>query len=68
MLGGCFPGQEQAFIDYDLMPSLFDADSAERLNKVAGAAGTKIKVHLKVDSGMGRVGFLPEQLHIFCRN
>lgn len=65
VLGGCFPGQEQAFIDYDLMPSLFDADSAERLNKVAGAAGTKIKVHLKVDSGMGRVGFLPEQLHIF---
>ena len=62
ILGGCFPGQEQAFVDHCLMPALFDMDTAVRLNAAATRSQKQIKVHLKVDSGMGRVGFLPDQL------
>lgn len=65
VLGGCFPGQEQAFIAHDLMPTLLDGESAQRLNAEAVRQQKKLKVHIKVDSGMGRVGFLPDQLKAF---
>ncbi len=62
VLGGCFPGQEEGFIRDRLMPALLDLDTAERLNAVAVMRRQQISAHLKVDSGMGRVGFTPEQL------
>ena len=62
VLGSCFPGQEQAFIAAELMPTLLDSATAERLEAAAAACGRCLKVHLKLDSGMGRVGFLPAQL------
>lgn len=65
VLGGCFPGQEPAFLEHNLTPVILDADSALRLDRAAGAGGGRLAVHLKVDSGMGRVGFLPEQLNAF---
>jgi len=65
VLGSCFPGQEGAFLQYDLMPTLLDADTALRLNTEAVNQQRQLKVHLKVDSGMGRVGFLPAQLREF---
>ncbi|PLX96671.1 MAG: alanine racemase [Desulfuromonas sp.] len=65
VLGGCFPGQEEAFIRNELMPALFDEATAERLQAEAMRLGLKARVHLKVDSGMGRVGFLPDQLQAF---
>lgn len=65
VLGSCFPGQEGAFLQYDLMPTLLDVDTALRLNAEAKQQQRQLKVHLKIDSGMGRVGFLPEQLQEF---
>lgn len=65
VLGSCFPGQEGAFLHHDLMPTLLDVDTALRLNAEAVRQQRQIKVHLKVDSGMGRVGFLPAQLQEF---
>jgi alanine racemase len=65
VLGGCYPGQEAAFINYRLLPVILDADTALRLAAEALQQKTILPVHLKVDTGMGRVGFLPEQLHEF---
>ncbi|MEA3363368.1 MAG: alanine racemase [Thermodesulfobacteriota bacterium] len=65
VLGSCFRGQEGAFLQYDLMPTLLDMDTALRLNTEAVKQQRQLKVHLKVDSGMGRVGFLPAQLQDF---
>ena len=62
VFGGCFPGQEEVFVREALMPALLDLDTAERLNAVAVRQRQQISVHLKVDTGMGRVGFTPEQL------
>lgn len=64
VLGGCFPGQEEVFIRESLMPALLDMDTAERLNAVAVRLRQQISVHLKVDTGMGRVGFSPQQLRL----
>ena len=65
VLGGCHPGQEQAFIEYDLMPALLDPQTALRLSAEAERLQRQLRVHLKIDSGMGRVGFLPAQLREF---
>lgn len=65
VLSSCFSGQESAFFEHDLMPTLLDVDTAVRLNAEAIRRQRQLKVHLKVDSGMGRVGFLPAQLRDF---
>lgn len=44
-------------IEYDITQAVYDVSQCEMLSEIAVAAGTKIKVHLKVDTGMGRIGF-----------
>jgi len=41
--------------EYDLTQTVFDLDYAETLNKIAG--GT-VRCHLKLDTGMGRLGYI----------
>lgn len=65
VLGSCYPGQEAAFLQHRLMPALLDPETARRLDAEARRRQSVLPVHLKVDSGMGRVGFLPEQLREF---
>ncbi|MCB9759393.1 MAG: alanine racemase [Alphaproteobacteria bacterium] len=46
----------EAAIELGLTPMLFDLESAARLDAAARAAGRPVAVHLKVDTGMGRLG------------
>jgi alanine racemase len=62
VLGGLYPGQEEAYFRYRLTPSLFDLEAARRLNRIAEKSGRSVAFHLKVDTGMGRVGFRPEEI------
>lgn len=62
VLGGCHSGQELAFSNEKLIPALLDIDMARRLNFQALRSGRRQPVHLKVDSGMGRVGFQADEL------
>ena len=62
VLGGVFPGEEVAVLEHDLQPALFDLDAARRLDAAARSAGRRIPCHLKIDTGMGRLGFRPERL------
>jgi len=62
VFGSIFPGQEAAVLEQRLTPFLFDLDVARRLQQAAAAAGVRLPVHLKLDTGMGRVGFRPEEL------
>ena len=36
-------------------------EEAERIDRLGGALGKKVSVHLKIDTGMGRLGYYPEQ-------
>jgi len=62
VLGGVYPGQEQEFFHFRLTPALFCLEAAQRMDRAAAAAGTVCAYHLKIDTGMGRVGFRPEEL------
>lgn len=48
--------EAEALIENALTPVIFDLRSAEKLEKIAAGKGKKIKVHIKIDTGMGRLG------------
>jgi alanine racemase len=62
VLGGIYPGQEEDLLRHRLTPALYDLEAARRLNERARAAGQVCPWHLKIDTGMGRIGFRPEEL------
>ncbi|MBE0598620.1 MAG: alanine racemase [Desulfuromonadales bacterium] len=62
VLGGLYPGQEEELFRQRLTPALFDLEAARRLNEAARRQGVICPFHLKIDTGMSRVGFRPEEL------
>ena len=52
----------EKLIEFNLRPTVFSYETAKALSKVAVSNGGKIKIHLKVDTGMGRLGILPERM------
>ena len=44
---------------HNLTPTIFDYSQAVALDRVAGKIGRSAAIHLKLDTGMGRIGFLP---------
>ncbi len=62
VLGGAAPGEEALLLAQDLTPVIFDLAGARRLSAATTAAGRVCRYHLKVDSGMGRLGFVPADL------
>jgi alanine racemase len=65
VLGGAFPDQGLCVQDYNLIPVVYNLESAQELSRSAGAGGSQIKVHIKIDTGMGRLGILPGQIRPF---
>lgn len=55
-----FPDFAEGLIEYDLIQSVTGLAVAEELNAVARRCGKVLRIHLKVDSGMGRLGLLPD--------
>ena len=66
-LGGFCRGQAADVIKYGLTTAIFRLDSAEELNTRAGEAGRVIDFHLKVDTGMGRLGVPFAEVPEFAR-
>jgi alanine racemase len=56
LLGGVYPGQERKCIGYNLSTVVFTLEQARALNQAAGKLFRKAQVHLKIDTGMGRLG------------
>lgn len=46
-----------SLIDYKLIPVIHDTEMAERLSEEAKKKKTILDVHVKIDTGMGRLGF-----------
>lgn len=53
-------------IDYDLTATVSNLDVALAISDQAQDVGKKVKVHLKVDTGMGRIGVLTGEGHPGC--
>lgn len=67
-LGSFWPGQEVTIVVHDLRPVIFDESSAESLDRVAANASKVIDIHVKIDTGMGRVGVRYEDATSLAQN
>lgn len=61
VLGEALSTQYQLIIDYDLTPTVARMETLEALNNLARARGIVKKIHVKIDTGMGRIGLQPEE-------
>lgn len=48
-------------IQYDLIQTVFTYNMAELISKSAAKLGKIAQIHIKIDTGMGRIGFLPNE-------
>ncbi len=49
----------EELINYDVEQTVYDLDYAKELSKIALSLNKKAKIHIAIDTGMGRIGFLP---------
>ena len=61
ILGYTFPYCYEALAREDIRTAVFREDSIDQLAAAARKAGKKIKVHIKVDTGMRRIGITPDE-------
>ncbi len=68
LLSGFWHGQADEVIAHDLTPSIFRLDAAAELNTKARAAGRTISFHLKIDTGVGRLGIQMNEVAAFAES
>ena len=66
-LEGFWAGQAELCLRDRLTPVLFRHDMAAAFDRAARAAGVVADVHVKIDTGMGRLGVRPEAAGEFAR-
>lgn len=62
LLGATWSGEREEIVARDWTPCISSLEEAEQFNQLAEAQGKRLKVHLAVDTGMGRGGFVADQL------
>ena len=61
ILGYSFPYAYESMVKEEIRPAVFRLDQAEALSEAAKKAGKILQIHIKVDTGMSRIGIQPEQ-------
>jgi alanine racemase len=66
LLGSIYPFENFIYLfRYNINPTVSSILVLKELDKFAKKIGQKIKFHLKIDTGMGRIGILPERIEDF---
>ena len=69
VLTGFWPGEEKRFIENRLTPTvtrLEDARHLERAAKAARGRSSRLRFHLKINTGMNRLGISPSEIEAFA--
>ena len=54
------PSEAARLYEFDLIQTVYSYETARELSDTASSLDIKINIHLKVDTGMGRLGLLPD--------
>ena len=57
VLGCIFPDQYEEMIRYDIRPAVYTEEMADAISEEAVRLGKTVCLHIKIDTGMGRIGF-----------
>lgn len=61
ILGYTFPYSYEMLVREEIRPAVFRYDTVPELVSAAKSAGQPVKVHIKVDTGMSRIGITPDE-------
>ncbi|MDO8446209.1 MAG: alanine racemase [Deltaproteobacteria bacterium] len=67
LLNGIFQGEAEVVLKYDLTPVVYSLETIEELSSEAERAGRIVPVHVKIDTGMKRLGILPDDIEYFFK-
>jgi alanine racemase len=67
-MGSFWAGQEQDILNYNLTPVIYRLDLAEKFNQAAKERGVIADVHIKIDTGMNRIGVRFDEIRHFVEN
>ena len=68
MLGACLPDEVELTVAEGVMPTISTLREARRFSRVATQFNRPTRVHIKVDTGMGRLGVAPaEARKLICQ-
>ena len=68
VLGGFWPGEEKNFLEYDLTPAIHRCEQLATFEAAAARRRKKhVPIHVKVDTGMNRLGIAPSDADCFAR-
>ncbi|HWB83368.1 MAG TPA: alanine racemase [Bryobacteraceae bacterium] len=56
VMGGFLPYEGEAMAEHDLTPVVHSTEQVRWVDRLSRSIGTPIRYHLKIDSGMGRLG------------
>lgn len=56
VMSGFFPDESDALVEYDLTPGVVSLGQIADLDRLAARSGKPMRYHLKIDSGMRRLG------------
>ncbi|NDY43227.1 alanine racemase [Dissulfurirhabdus thermomarina] len=62
LLSGLVPEAAEEVVHHGLLPGVTDRATLDALEGAAARADRAVPVHVKVDTGMGRLGFMPGEL------
>ena len=64
ILGYTFSDAYEDFARFDIRPTVFKEETARQLSECACRMNRKIKIHLKIDTGMSRIGFCTDEASV----
>ena len=67
IMGYTLPAEAETIVRWDLTPTVNTLEQAQALSIAASHQGKVLPVHVKVDTGLGRFGLLPEEAANFIR-
>ncbi len=67
-LGSFWSGQENLLLDNNLTPVIYQLQIAEKFNQAAKERNITADVHIKIDTGMGRIGVRFDEVKEFAEN
>jgi alanine racemase len=67
ILGYSLPIEAETVVRWDLTPTVTTVEGALALSSMSDRQGKVTSIHVKVDTGMGRFGLLPDEVVAFVR-
>ena len=67
VLGGIFKEQIPKIAEYSLTPVVYQEDFLKAVAKEARKSNKKVNIHIKIDTGMGRIGVLSDEAVNFVK-